>query len=62
MQTTKFAWNEDTLDHFKLQSAYDSKDKVLQDVTLFVEYECDLEEGETEEMLINDLVKQVYNK
>jgi hypothetical protein len=28
----------------------------------FVKLDCDLEEGETEEMLINDLVKQVYNK
>ena len=56
----KFFWNEDTLDHFKLQSAYDSKDKVLQGVTLFVEHECDLEDGETEEMLIEDLMNQIY--
>lgn len=57
----KFYWNEDTLNHFEFQSSYDSRDKVLQDITLFVENNCTLEDGETEEDLINDLINQIYN-
>jgi len=58
----KFHWNEDTLDHFKFNSNYQNRDEVLKEVTEFVENECDLEENETEEMLIKDLIKQIYNK
>ena len=57
----KFHWSEDTLNHFEFQSSYDSRDKVLQDITLFVENNCTLEDGETEEDLINDLINQIYN-
>ena len=35
--------------------------KVLQDITLFVENDCTLEDGETENELINDLINQIYN-
>ena len=56
----EFYWNDETIAHFELQSAYDSKDKVLQDVTSFVEYDCALEDGETEEMLIEDLMNKIY--
>ena len=58
----KFYWNEDTLDHFKLTSNYQTFEATVQEITTFVENDCTLEDGETEEMLINDLVKQVYNK
>ncbi len=57
----KFHWSEDTLNHFEFQSSYDSRDKVLQDITLFVENDCTLEDGETEDELINDLMNQIYN-
>ena len=57
----KFHWNEDTLNHFEFQSSYDSRDKVLQDITLFVENDCTLEDNETEDELINDLINQIYN-
>ena len=57
----KFYWSEDTLNHFEFQSSYDSRDKVLQDITLFVENDCTLEDGETEDELINDLINQIYN-
>jgi len=57
----KFHWSEDTLNHFEFQSSYDSRDKVLQDITLFVENECTLEDNETEDELINDLINQIYN-
>lgn len=57
----KFHWSENTLNHFEFQSSYDSRDKVLQDITLFVENDCTLEDGETEDELINDLINQIYN-
>ena len=65
MSTTKekkFYWNEDTLEHFKFQSNYQNENETIKEITKFVENECSLEKGETDEMLINDLVKQVYNK
>ena len=57
----KFHWSEDTLNHFEFQSSYDSRDKVLQDIALFVENDCTLENNETEDELINDLINQIYN-
>jgi hypothetical protein len=46
----KFYWNSDTLEYFKNNPSK---------INDFVKYECDLEEGETEEMLIKDLKKQI---
>jgi hypothetical protein len=62
MSESKFYWDSDTIDHFKFEASYLSKEELVKSVTEFVEIDCDLEEGETEEMLVNDLVKQVYNK
>ena len=62
MKNKKFYWNEDTLDHFKFNSNYQNEEETIKEITEFVENECSLEKGETDEMLINDLVKQVYNK
>ena len=58
----KFYWNEDTLNHFKLNSNYQNKEEVINEITLFVENNCSLENNETEEDLIKDLINQVYNK
>lgn len=58
----KFYWNEDTLDHFKFEASYLSKEELVKSVTEFVEIDCHLEEGETEEMLVEDLVNQIYSK
>ena len=55
----KFHWNEDTLDAFKLEANYMSKEELLKSVTEFVEIDCHLEDGETEEMLVQDLMNQV---
>ena len=65
MSTTKekkFYWDEDTLNHFKFNSNYQNEKETIKEITEFVENECSLEKGETDEMLINDLIKQVYNK
>ena len=62
MSNKKFYWNEDTLDYFKFQSNYQSKEENIKEITNFVEHTCSLEENETEEDLIKDLTNQVYNK
>ena len=31
----KFYWNEDTLNHFKLNSNYQNKEEVINEITLF---------------------------
>jgi len=56
----KYTWNEDTLDHFKFMANYETKVKVLCEITEFVENNCSIEENEVEQDLIDDLVAQVY--
>ena len=59
----KFYWNEDTLKLFKdLIELGEDYETIKEQVKLFVQRDCSIEQNETEEMLINDLVKQVYNK
>jgi hypothetical protein len=55
----RFYWNEDTLDYFS-DLAKESEDKFLKKAESFVRYECDLEDGETYEDLLVDLINQVY--
>ena len=59
----RYYWNEDTLKLFKdLIELGDDFETIKEQVKLFVQRDCTLENNETEEMLINDLIKQVYNK
>ena len=57
----KFYWDEDTLSAFKFEANYMSKEELLKSVTEFVEIDCHLEDGETKEMLVKDLLNQIYN-
>ena len=56
----KYTWNEETVQHFKFESFYEGREKIEQRIKEFVELECDLEDGETEEDLANDLIETVY--
>tara|TARA_R110000868_G_scaffold228328_1_gene481350 strand:- start:269 stop:460 length:192 start_codon:yes stop_codon:yes gene_type:complete len=56
----KFYWNEDTLDHFKFESTYLSKDEVIKNIVEFILFECSLEDGETDEMLVEDLKNRIF--
>ena len=58
----KYTWNEDTLDHFKFIAKYDTKVNALYEITEFVEIDCQLEENEVYQDLIDDLVAQVYTE
>lgn len=56
-----YYWNEDTISHFRFLSSYLNGFQVMQKITEFVESNCQLEEGETEEDLALDLFNNVYN-
>ena len=53
-------FNEDTISHFKSESAYISREEVSENIVQFVEVECQLNGDETEEMLVNDLMNLIY--
>jgi len=57
----RYNWNEDTLDHFKFESMYENEVEIEKQVREFVEIDCTIEDGETEEDLVKDLMKKVYN-
>ncbi len=56
----KFYWDEDTLNAFKFEANYDSYANIKEQVEFFVMVDCHLEDGETEEMLVKDLLNQIY--
>lgn len=56
----KYTWNEDTLMHFKFNSSYNNRENVVKDIREYVENNCTLEDGETEQDLIDDLVSATY--
>jgi hypothetical protein len=56
----KYNWNEDTVDHFKFESYYESREKIELRIREFVELDCIPEDGESEEDLVHDLIETVY--
>lgn len=59
----KYYWNEDTLEIFReLIELDESFENIKKEVEIFVDRDCDLEDGETNEMLVEDLLNQIYNK
>ena len=62
METFKYYFNEDTVDHFKFVSSYATKEEVYNEIEEFVENNCTLEENEVEKDLVEDLFKQVYTE
>jgi len=56
----KFYWNEDTINHFIFISNYGTVNEVHNMVKEFVDLNCSLEHGETEEDLVTDLMNKIY--
>ena len=56
----KFHWNDDTIAHFRFESSYLTKKQTIAAITEFVEIDCVLEDDETEEMFVIDLINQVF--
>ena len=55
-----FYWNEETLNFFRKE--YKTKNKCLAAVKDFVKKSCDLEDGETENDLVIDLMYKIYKQ
>ena len=55
-----FYWNEDTINHFEFISSYATVNEVYNMIKEFVELDCQLEDGETEQDLIMDLMSKIY--
>ena len=60
MKTTKYQWNTETINHFQFMSSYISGEDILEIVQDFVEVDCTIEDGETEEDLVNDLMSAIF--
>jgi len=61
MSKNKYTWNPETINHFQFMSSYVSGEEVYEAVQEFVEVDCQLKDGDTEEMLVQDLYKQIFN-
>ena len=53
----EFTWNSDTIEYFKELYAINEKD-YYRKIEEFVKYECDLEDGETHQDLMVDLINK----
>jgi len=56
-----FYWNPETLDFFQLLKESEGNEKMKESVEMFVYNECDLEDDETFEELIENLLYQINN-
>ena len=59
--TPKFHWDEETVDAFKFDAKYQSYSDCKYAVEDFVMDCCSLEDGETEEDLVRDLLNLIYS-
>jgi len=61
MAKSKYTWNPETINHFQFMSSYLSGEEIYEIIKDFVAVDCWLEAGDTEEMLVDDLYKQIFN-
>jgi hypothetical protein len=57
----RFCWNVETIDFFQLLKNSEGNEKMKESVEMFVYNECDLEDNESYEDLIKDLLYQIEN-
>ena len=62
MIASKYYWNPETINHFQFMSSYLSGEDVLEIIQDFVSIDCTIEDGDTEEDLVADLTRVVYNE
>ena len=56
----EFYWNTETIEYFK--ELYDLKPhRYYQEIEEFIKYDCDLEDGETREDLVADLISKTQS-
>lgn len=59
LNSMEFYWNDETIEYFK--NLYSKDENNYRELWNFVKHECDLEDGETYEMLANDLINKIQN-
>ena len=59
--TNKYTWDSETLEYFRKDIPLMSKEDIVKQTEHFVEYNCQLEDGETNKMLVTDLLHQIYS-
>jgi C4-type Zn-finger protein len=57
-----YYWDEETVDYFKFASEYTNREGIFQIVKVFVEVNCQLEEGDDEVEMVENLINKVYNE
>ena len=62
MIASKYYWEPSTISHFQFMSSYLSNEDVLEIAQDFVSVDCAIEDGETEEELVIDLIRVIYNE
>ena len=58
----EYKWNEETVDHFIFESNYVSKEVVFEMVKDFVEVDCQLEDGDSEDDMVMSLLEKIFTK
>ena len=53
----KYTWSEDTLDYFNGAMDWKTASELREEIQDFVRWDCQIEENETEQDLIDDLYK-----
>jgi hypothetical protein len=56
----KYEWNEDTIDYFQFTSCYVSRSEIKRHITDFINLDCQLEDGDDEEEMVENLMSIVY--
>jgi len=56
----KYTWSDDTLDYFHYAMTIKPARQVYEEIQEFVETDCQLEDNETEQDLIDDLYNTLY--
>ena len=57
---SKYEWNEDTVNHFKFESSYIGRNAIYQKIVDFIDVECQLEDGDDEDEMADDLMSKVF--
>jgi|TARA_B100001094_G_scaffold332546_1_gene405112 hypothetical protein len=57
----KYTWSKETLHSYKELIEKINKEEMMKEVNFFVTNHCNLEDGDTNEMLVEDLLNQIYN-
>lgn len=56
-----YYWSPQTIHHFRFEADYLSELEVKRRIKFFVDIECQIEEGETVDDLVENLLYKVYN-